>query len=186
MPGPGVLGPEGSHPPRAARAPHIPSGSCSSGSRPAATSRGSASPRSSPFSTRGPGRSPAATPQLRYLRRPWPCVLCALILARTTERRHRAPQPRPAPAATVLTSSVWTASVPALGPTPSAPPRRPLVGAPRKRPEAALGRSTLLIGWQSRRSGAVPTSAPLIPFLFGSWEVEVLDAGSLGKSVAEQ
>lgn len=102
-------------------------------------SPGLVSPRSSPFSTRGPGRSPAlaATPWFLYLRCPWPCVLCALIPGRTAERRHRTPQPRPAPAATVLTSRDWPASAPALGPTPSAPPRRPLVGASQKPPEEA-------------------------------------------------
>lgn len=110
-------------------------------------SPGLVSPRSSPFSTRGPGRSPAAaaTPWFLYLRCPWPCVLCALIPGRTAERRHRTPQPRPAPAATVLTSRDWPASAPALRPTPSAPPRRPAPPATGWRfPEASGGGCCLL------------------------------------------
>ncbi|MEJ1269362.1 60S ribosomal protein L36a-like isoform X2 [Cricetulus griseus] len=111
-------------------------------------------------------RSPAPLPALRVALRPLRSH--PRSLARTAGRRHRAPQPRPAPAAIVLTSRDWPASARALRPTPSTPPRRPLVGASQKRPEAGLRTRRLPIGSWPRRSGSVPTSARLGPFLFGS------------------
>ncbi|XP_025247361.1 uncharacterized protein LOC112628594 [Theropithecus gelada] len=53
------------------------------------------------------------------------------------------------------------------GPHPSGPPLRPLVGVFQTRPKAPGCRDRLPIGSQYCRSGAVPTSASLFPFLLG-------------------
>ena len=123
-------GPRGSWGPKALSSPAPPElhtsspGSCSSGTGPAARSRGSVSPRSSPSRT-GQGRSlsrphhtPAPLPALPAALHP----LCSHLYA-APDVPDRGTHPRPTPAATVLTTSDWPAE--RRGPRAHTPPPRP-------------------------------------------------------------
>lgn len=130
-------------------------GNCSSGSGPAARSRGSVSPRSSPFST-SPGRSPAAAAPHST-----PASLPAPPAALYTLRFHpyAGPRrPRPSDAASPHSGRVRSdnprlasqARRP-LGPHPSGPPLGRLVDASPTRAEVPRRRCLLPIGlWPCR------------------------------------
>lgn len=147
-------GPRGSRGPKGLSSPAPPGlhtsspGSCSSGSGPAARSRGSASPRSSPFST-GPGRSPAAAP----LHPAWlPAPPAALRPLRSHPYAGPRP-PRPSDAASPHSGGdrsdnprLALRAPRSSGPHPSGPPPGPLVGDSRTRPETTGRRCLLPIG----------------------------------------